>query len=94
VAVSQGELCEAERAIVMPVFGPTQLAVGALEIAIPDLAAAGAVRLALAVAAGGLCRQLVADPAVLPTGIGTSPLQWAADPTSTALSWRESEVAG
>jgi hypothetical protein len=71
------------------------MAVGALELAVDNLAAA--LREAhppLVVAARGLSRRLALDPSALPSGFGSAPLRWRADPTSPALSWTEPEVAG
>jgi DNA-binding IclR family transcriptional regulator len=94
-ATSRGEWRAHECAMATPVLGPHGVTVGALEL-VTDVYANRA-RLsstALAIAARSLGRQLAADPSLLPTGSGPAPLQWRADPTSAALSWRRPEEVG
>jgi DNA-binding IclR family transcriptional regulator len=95
VATSRWELREGECAAAVPVFGPHGVVVGALELAVDDLAnGLHDARLLLVVAARGLSRQLAFNPGAMPTGTGAAPLRWRADPTSAALTWSEPEAAG
>jgi DNA-binding IclR family transcriptional regulator len=82
-------------AAAVAVRGPGGTVVGALELTFDDLVHdLPRARAALLIAARGLERDLAARTGVLPSGIGDSPLDWRADPTSPALSWSEPEVAG
>jgi DNA-binding IclR family transcriptional regulator len=95
MATSRWELREGECAAAVPVFGPHGVVVGALELAVDDLAhGLHDARLLLLVAARGLSRQLAFTPEAMPTGTGRAPLRWRDDPTSAALTWSEPEVAG
>jgi DNA-binding IclR family transcriptional regulator len=95
IATSRWELCEGECAAAVPVFGPHGAVVGALELAVDNLASGlHDARLLLVVAARGLSRQLAFAPGAMPTGCGPAPLRWRADPTSAALTWSEPEAAG
>jgi DNA-binding IclR family transcriptional regulator len=95
MATSRWELREGECTVAVPVFGPHGAVVGALELAVDNLATGlRDARPLLVVAARGLSRQLAFAPGAMPTGSGRAPLRWRADPTSAALTWSEPEVAG
>jgi DNA-binding IclR family transcriptional regulator len=95
LAISRWELREGECAIAVPVFGPHGAVVGALELAVDNLAhGMHDARLLLVVAARGLARQLAFNAGALPAGTGPAPLRWRADPTSAALTWTEPEAVG
>jgi DNA-binding IclR family transcriptional regulator len=95
MATSRWELREGQCAVAVPLFGPHGAVVGALELAVDNLAnGLHDARLLLVVAARGLSRQLAFTPGAMPTGSGPAPLRWRADPTSPALTWSEPEAAG
>lgn len=95
MATSRWELREGECAVAVPVFGPHGAVVGALELAVDNLAnGLHDARPVLVVAARGLSRQLAFTTGAMPTGSGRAPLRWRADPTSAALTWSEPEAAG
>jgi DNA-binding IclR family transcriptional regulator len=94
MATSRWELRDGECAVAVAVSGLEGRVVGALELAVDDLAnALHDARLLLVVAARGLSRQLALTPGAMPTGSGREPLSWRADPTSAALTWSEPEAA-
>ena len=76
VAISQGEWHDAKLAVATPVFGPSGLAIGALELTLPGAGDLQAARSILIVAARGLSRRLVEIAPYLPAEFGVAPLLW------------------
>lgn len=94
-ATSRREWRSYEYAVATPVLTPAGVAIGAMELVTDVFANRVSVPgPALAVAARGLGRQLAADPSLLPTGSGSTPLQWRADPTDAALAWCRPDQVG
>jgi DNA-binding IclR family transcriptional regulator len=96
-AVAGRELRADQWGIAAPVFGPRGV-IAALEIVgrgfLPDLEG---LTPALVCAARALGRRLSDQPALLPSGVGPTPLRWPVDPTSVAFNndiWQPSDDAG